>query len=355
MVSSAAYARPISKIAKPVILPGSIAAIAYAAYNGKINGAIDLAKRFATGPGSKSRIFALLMVLVNWKSLPLAWTVRIFNTMISHILIRPAHEHGPEVLFHPVISETHVTLLEVDYNIHKSNSTYFADLDVSRSHLASHLFARGIRLLGNNAESKLVMDPSDPTKPARGRFGVSLGAVHCSFKKEIKPYQKYELWTRVLSWDRKWLYLVTHFVEAGAVKPKSWDAQGFGLTRSKDGVPEEWQKKIFATAVSKYVWKMGRLTVHPAIVIESSGLLPERPEGWVSTESSGMVTPNEPVIGNTSEEAKEHDAETGWDWRRTENERLKGLEFAQHFAALDGLAGQFDGGENGALGKFALG
>jgi hypothetical protein len=76
MVSSAAYARPISKIAKPVLLPASIAAIAYAAYDGRINGVVDLAKRFATGPGSKSRIFALLMVLVNWKSLPLAWTVR---------------------------------------------------------------------------------------------------------------------------------------------------------------------------------------------------------------------------------------------------------------------------------------
>ncbi|KAK9414514.1 putative Capsule polysaccharide biosynthesis protein [Seiridium unicorne] len=354
MVSSVGYARPLSKIAKPVLLPLSVAAVAFAVYKGRADGA-ELAKQFFTGPGNKSRIFALLMVAVNWKSLPLAWTVRIFNTMIGHLFVREFHAHGPEVLFHPVISETHVTLLEVDYNIHKSNSTYFADLDVSRSHLASHLFARGIRLLGNNAESKLVMNPSDPTKVAKGRFGVSLGAVFCSFKREIKPYQKYELWTRVLSWDRKWLYLVTHFVEAGAVKPKSWDAASFGVTRDAEGKPEEWQKKIFATAVSKYVWKMGRLTVHPAIVMEASGLLPARPEGWVSTESSGMVTPSEPVTGNTDGEAKEHDAETGWDWRRIEDERLKGLEFAQHFAELDGLAGEFDGGENGALGKFALG
>lgn len=199
------------------------------------------------------------------------------------------------------------------------------------------------------------MDPAHPDKPAKGRFGVSLGAVHCSFKKELKPYQKYELWTRVLSWDRKWLYLITHFVEAGAVKPKSWDAQSFGITRDKDGNPEEWQKKIHATAVSKYVWKMGRLTVHPAIVIQASGLLPARPDGWVSTESSGMVTPSEPVTGNTNDEAMEHDAATGWDWRKTETERLNGYEFAQHFAALDGLADQFDGGEHGVLGKFSLG
>ncbi|KAH6656117.1 capsule polysaccharide biosynthesis protein [Truncatella angustata] len=353
MVSSAAYAKPISSIAKPVLLPLSIAALAYAAYQGRANG-IGLARQFFTGPGNKSRIFALFMVVYNWKSLPLAWTVRIFNTMIQHLFVRPFHAHGPEVLFHPVISTTHVSLLEVDYNIHKSNSTYFADLDVSRSHLASHLFARGIRALGNNEQTRLVLDPSDPSRPAKGRFGVSLGAVHCSFKRELKPYQQYELWTRVLSWDRKWLYLVTHFVEAGTVKPKSWDDGGSSHGGTSDE-PQEWEKKIFATAVSKYVWKMGRLTVHPAVVIEASGLLPARPDGWVSTQSSGMVTPAEPVTGNTDEEAKEHDAQAGWDWRRVENERLRGYEFAQHFAAVDNLAGQFDAGENGALGRFSLG
>ncbi|KAI1840758.1 hypothetical protein JX265_012957 [Neoarthrinium moseri] len=355
MVSSAAYAKPLSRFAKPVLLPASIAAIAYAAYTGRANGA-ELARKFFTGPGSKSRMVALLMVLVNWKSLPLAWTVRIFNTMISHLLVRPFHELGPEALFHPIISQTHVTLLEVDYNVHKSNSTYFADLDVSRSHLASHLFARGIRALGNNEATRLVKDPSDPTMPARGRFGVSLGAVQCSFKRELKPYQRYEMWTRVLSWDRKWLYLVTHFVEAGAVKPRSWDnPKNFGPTRAAEGKPEDWERKIHASAVSKYVFKIGRLTVHPAIVIGASGLLPERPEGWVSTDSSGMVTPAEPVVGNTDEAHKNEEEVTGWDWTRIEKERLKGLEFAQNFAALDGLIGQFDGGEDGALGRFGLG
>ena len=183
--------------------------------------------------------------------------------MIQHIFVRELHTHTPDKLFHPVISSSHVTLSEVDYNLHKSNSTYFADLDVSRSHLASHLLARGCRALAHNAEERLVMDPARPGEPARGRFGVMLGAVACSFRREIKPYASYEMWTRVLSWDRKWLYLVTHFVEKGAVRPRAWDAQSFGLTRPAAGEgepPADWEKKVYASAVSKYVFKIGRLT-----------------------------------------------------------------------------------------------
>lgn len=347
MASAAGAASKVAKFAGPVVVP----AFAYAVYKGRDN-AVSFVHKFLTGPGRNSRIIALAIVLLNWKSLPLAWTTRVFNAMISHLFFRAHHNHPPSALFHPVISKTYVSILEVDYNIHKSNSTYFADLDVSRSHLVSHLFARGIRALAHNTETKLIMDPRDPTQPAKGKFGVMLGAVACSFKREIKPYQRYEMWTRILSWDRKWLYIVTHFVETGAVRPKGWDQGKFGLTRNEgnEGKFEDWEKKIFASAVSKYVFKVGRLTVHPAVVMDASGLLPERPEGWVSTES-GMGTPAEPVTGQHDDVAPE----AGWDWKKTEAERLRGMEYAEHFAAVDELISQFDGGEDGALGHFGLG
>jgi acyl-CoA thioesterase FadM len=278
--------------------------------------------------------------------------------MIQHILIRKPHTYGPDKLFHPSITGTHVTLMEVDYNVHKSNSTYFADLDVARTHLVSHLFASGIRKMNENARTRLVLDPSDPTRPAPGRFGVMLGAVQCSFKREIKPYQKYEMWTRVLSWDRKWMYMVTYFVEASAVRPRSWAAPGSRLrTRSEPGVPQDWEKKVFATALSKYVFKMGRLTIHPAVLMDASGLLPERPGGWVTAESSGDAIPAENSNGNANGHANGTAdlGESGWDWRKTEAERQNGWEFAQHFAALDSVVSQFDGGEDGALQRFSLG
>ncbi|KAI8944133.1 capsule polysaccharide biosynthesis protein [Xylaria longipes] len=334
MASAAGPLSQITRIAGPLLIP----AVAYGAYKGNAAGAIEA---FLTGPGRTSRIIALVVVLVNWKSLPLAWTSRVFNAMISHFLVRPFHAYTPDKLFHPVKTETHVSLLEVDYNIHKSNSTYFADLDVSRTHLVGHLFAAGCRALSNNATTQLVMDPSDPSRPARGTFNVMLGAAQCSFKKELKPYQRFEMWSRILSWDRKWLYIVTHYVEKGAVKPGSR--------------PEEWEKKIHASAVSKYVFKIGRLTVHPAILIAASNMLPERPGGWVRDDSGFEKLPE-----NTNGHANGHatsnavDA-TAWDWKRTEEERRKGLEYAQHFAALDGLLNRFDPGEDGPVGSFGPG
>ncbi|KAK8024415.1 capsule polysaccharide biosynthesis [Apiospora rasikravindrae] len=356
MASSFGFMKPLSKIAKPVLLPAATASLAYGTYHGR-QAVVDYLVRFLTGPGRTSRLIAVVLVLINWKSLPLAWTVRVWNTMIQHIFVRKLHTHTPDKLFHPAISSTHVSLMEVDYNLHKSNSTYFADLDVSRSHLASHLFARGCRLLADNEHTRLVMDPKNPDKVAKGRFGVMLGAVACNFKREIRPFAGYEMWTRVLSWDRKWLYMVTHFVEKGAVRPRSWAAEDFGLTADSDGkhAEQEWEKKVYASAVSKYVFKIGRLTVHPAVIIGASGLLPERPDGWVSPAGSGMVTPAEPVVGNTDGEARAEEQASGWDWVKTETERAKGHAYAEHFAQLEDLHGAFCGGGQGALGHFSLG
>ncbi|KAJ1326213.1 thioesterase family protein [Microdochium nivale] len=367
MASSAGAVQRFTRVAGPVLVP----AIAYGAY--KANLGLQL-KNFLTGPGKWSRLFALAVLLFNWKSLPFAWTIRVLGGMVQHFILRAPHRHTPDKLFHPVVSTTHTSLMEVDYNIHKSNSTYFADLDVSRTHLIAHLLARGCHTAGNNARTRLVLDPSDPSgaKPARGKFGVMLGAVSCSFKREIRPFVKYEMWSRVLAWDRKWMYIITHFVERGVAKPGK-------------PLPEGWEKKIHATAVSKYVFKIGRLTVHPAVLVGASGLLPERPGGWVtegsgsdSDNGSGGTTTPDVVVVNANGSAEATEGTNGaakpaepvaegdsmgvsgsgsgeWDWRRTEAELQKGLRYARQFAALDDLHGDFRGAEEGVLGRFSLG
>lgn len=118
---------------------------------------------------------------------------------------------------------------------------------------------------------------------------------------------------------------------------------------------------IFASAISKYVMKLGRLTVHPEVVIEASGLLPPKPGGW-----NTMAGPkSEPEQGNemqmnghleTPGEASDANniSASGdiWDWRRVEAENASGMKFAEHFAALDGLHQTFTGDETPALGYF---
>ncbi|KAK0619206.1 hypothetical protein B0T14DRAFT_429376 [Immersiella caudata] len=335
----------------PVLAPAAAAGAVYGGHRILQSDWKVWLHRFVSGPGRTSRILLILFVILNWKSMPLGWTFRVFHSWIYHI-VKPNKKLPQRALFHYAISSSRTSFLETDYNMHKSNSTYFADIDVSRSHLVTHILGSSVPKLNENAKYKLVLDKEG--KVVKGGFGIGLGAVFCSFRKEIAPLQGYEMWTRVLSWDRKWLYIITHFVPKGKVRPTAWDGIKAGPTRSKvvrdaDGQmvdEQDWSKYVFATAVSKYVFKVGRFTVHPAIAIEAAGLLPERPgEGWRGGES-GTGTP---------EDLGEIDDSGEWDWRRVEHERRKGLELAQHFAALDGTNALFDGGEDGAVGNFPIG
>lgn len=148
------------------------------------------------------------------------------------------------------------------------------------------------------------------------RIGIALGAVSCNFRREIKPYEAFELWTRILSWDRKWLYTVSHFVKKGSVKPKGWTLQPWrkigpaqGDVLSEEGTTAEDVQRlemldtaendrnrtngaispsaipahpaIFASAIAKYVFKHKRLTISPERILRNSNLLPPEPEALV--------------------------------------------------------------------------
>ena len=130
-------------------------------------------------------------------------------------------------------------------------------------HLVACLFKRGLH------KAHFLTDglPLPNEKP--GRLGIFFGGVQCSFRREVRPGQKVQIWTRVLAWDRKWLYLVSHFVEDGVLPPKGYWLQpwrkggemmrnvgvGAGAGREKR-VPD---KAVLATSVSKYVQpKKGR-------------------------------------------------------------------------------------------------
>ncbi|RAL03126.1 acyl-CoA thioesterase [Aspergillus ibericus CBS 121593] len=235
-------------------------------------------------------------ILLNLKGLPFVWHIRLLNVLKSHILLnRPRTisitngPHTPQTLFYPIITTSSSPLLETDYNMHKSNATYFTDLDINRVHLIASLFKNQLSLGFSG-----------------GELGIALGSTACVFKREIKPYQGYEIHSRVLGWDGKWLVLVSHFVRpAGAGK----------------GVGE---KRILASAVTRYVFKKGRVSVSPETVLTAAGLLPEK-----------------------GAEVKEGD----WSWERVEEERLKGLEIAKPFLALDELHKTFRGDGN-AIGVF---
>jgi hypothetical protein len=241
----------------------------------------------------------------------------------------------------------------MDYNMHKSNSTYFSDMDISRTHLFTAIIRNGIkknsRLYG--ARKSAVAGAVGATDGSRGKHLIALGGVSCLFKREILPYTKYEMWTRILSWDRKWFYLVTHLVKPGVGKPTSWTLQPWRKAKrtsdTKDVDKEKLLGAVYATAIAKYVIKRGRITVPPEQALLDAEMVPVKPEGWVykrdATESNGDADGVLPQPVESEE----------WNWDVIEGERLRGLVVAQKFAEMDGMHEYFDGGKNGVLGEYA--
>ena len=227
------------------------------------------------------RSIAILLLLVNLKNLPGAWTYRVFRQLITahrrelarlkkqkasassvHPLRASIRKSAPEdpisahPLFTPETITTHAPLLEIDYNLHKSNSTYFTDLDVSRSKLMGKLTATVWPL----HTVPLEIDPSK-AKPgtsakdlSKGKPNIILGAVHTSFRKEIEAYAPYQVQSRLLAWDSRWVYIGTWFY------------------RSTKGGEET---TLLASSLSKYIIKKGRITVRPETLFKTAGWIPD--------------------------------------------------------------------------------
>lgn len=271
--------------------------------------------------------------------------------MIYHIYFQPT-PIPPHALFQPVITSTHTSLLETDYNLHKSNSTYFSDMDISRTHLFTAIIRNGIKKnsrLGGNKKSQLngAIGATDGT---RGSHIIALGGICCNFKKEILPYTKYEMWTRLLCWDRKWFYLITHLVKPGVGKPESWTLQPWRKTRRprKDFSEEELLRSVYATGIAKYVIKRGRITVPPEQALIDADMIPAKPEGWVYQGGEQTGDANDHANGALPKSINS----TEWNWDIIEAERLRGLKVAEKFAEMDGMHSFFDGGKSGALGEY---
>lgn len=184
----------------------------------------------------------------------------------------------PQHLFKPVITSSYNAITECDYNLHKSNSTYFADLDAARSALVGALIRKSLARL-NRGDLKGLPDEAVKSK---GKYIVALGAVACVFRKEIKPLESFDIWTKVLTWDDKWLYIISHIVKKDAMKPTKYFLQpwkkGAKKTEPVAGSEEkDMTKSIFATSIAKYVLKKGRLTVAPEILLSRGDLLPPKP------------------------------------------------------------------------------
>jgi len=81
--------------------------------------------------------------------------------------------------------------LDCDLNLHLNNGRYLTFMDLGRIHLLGQ-----IRLL---------------TPLLRARWLPVLGAAEINFIRPLKPLRKFELSTRLVTWDEKYFYIEQRF------------------------------------------------------------------------------------------------------------------------------------------------
>lgn len=248
--------------------------------------------------------------------------------------IRANHPHlHPRRLFAYLITTHRNSALECDYNLHKSNSTFFSDLDINRAQLLVALF-------GGLPKWK---SPENGAKEKSLR--AALGGTSCVFKREIKPLQQYEVWSRVLAWDEKWLYIVSYFVKKGA---------GKALERGNapaSGEGPDINSVILASSVTRYVFKDGRITVPPRDVLVKAGLHPSGNE--VSEDGDAEARKRTPGDGDGDGDGDSTTKACEWTTRWFEAQREHGLQAATSLTGSESLPAHFGEIAVWTLGRYA--
>ena len=160
------------------------------------------------------------------------------------------------------------------------------------------------------------------------------------FKKSLTLFQRYEIWTRVCYWDDKWVYLISHFVKEGCVKPGSYSDSTTTQTakndlhRSSDEDTKDCDEAVlYAVVVSKVVFKEGRKTIPPAVFFESGDLLPEREDEVASGgEHNRLDAVDKEMGGNNNSRL----------WEAINREKSRGRSTMESIQGLEDGVGLFD-------------
>ncbi|KAI3007682.1 hypothetical protein CBS147346_3019 [Aspergillus niger] len=292
---------------------------------------------------------AIVLALLNLKNIPFSWHIRLLTHLLLNLRRSPTSPPFPTCpppstlttkektiqthpIFYPHTLTTRTSLWETDYNFHKSNSTYFSDLDISRTAIVTRVYTPGLALVSLELDHELRNGKDENAKVNAGKkVYVALGSTYTSFKREIGPLQRYRVLSRIVGWDRKWVYVLSAFVSI----PSGKKGKGKG--------------KVFATAVSKYVVKKGWVTVPPERVLRASGMLPERSLADGEKDEDGVVVEEEEEgtvegivegVGEVLSKDKEGDDGKGegvsdWTWDMIEEERVRGMKIVEGYAGLD--------------------
>ncbi|ANZ76713.1 BA75_04114T0 [Komagataella pastoris] len=193
-----------------------------------------------------------VIALLSYKTVPFAYYFRFYSVVIKNLIfpyrrwIKEGNRkpHSELDVFHTTTVSTFVSIFECDFYLHKSNSTYFEELDISRTNLMTtvfrDLFFKYQRdALGGSKKDSIFNWPYIP-----------VATVSASFRRQLSPFEKYTIEDGILCWDDKWIFILSRFINKS--------------------------NKVCTTCVTKYVLKNGKKTIRPKDALADIGLWNER-------------------------------------------------------------------------------
>ena len=114
---------------------------------------------------------------------------RLFKTLIQD-MFRPRIG-----MLETAVTQVRVWPNDLDMNLHMNNGRYLTLMDIGRFDLS---WRTGLLQLALKT----------------GWLPV-LGSAHVMFRRSLKPFQKFELHTRMLWWDEKWFFVEQKFIADG--------------------------------------------------------------------------------------------------------------------------------------------
>ncbi|MFH1034590.1 MAG: thioesterase family protein [Pseudomonadota bacterium] len=165
--------------------------------------------------------------------------LRLIKTVLMALKGRPLPPLGESLI------SMRVWPNDLDMNLHMNNGRYLTLMDLGRFDLT-------IRTgLGRAA--------------LRGRWRPMLGAATIRFRRGLRPFQRYDLRTRLVYWDHKWFFMEQRFEVAG---------------------------QVYASALVKGVFVGPREKISPQVVAQAIGHdgasppMPEEVRAWLQWEPS---------------------------------------------------------------------
>jgi len=111
------------------------------------------------------------------------------------VVFRRRKQRGIGLLFDESRVRFHVWPGDLDFFGHMNNGRYLTLMDSGRFDLITRL-----GLLPHMKENRMIS---------------VLGGATIRFKRPLRPFQRFDLITRIVGWDTKWFYIEQHFESEG--------------------------------------------------------------------------------------------------------------------------------------------